>query len=434
MITTRLAAALLLLAPAALAADDYTLVRCGTLLDVPGRPPRTNATLVVKNGRVDSVVAGLTGPGLPAGSNVTEIDLRDSFVLPGLIDCHVHLSSDGSPDRLLKGVTQSEADHAVSAVVFARTTLLAGFTTVRDVGSSGDSVLAVRDAINDGRLAGPRILASRKSIAVTGGHADPTNGYVDGVFPAPGPDEGVADGPDAAARAVRHQIKIGADVIKITATGGVLSVSNASLGQHFTDDELASIITTARLMGRKVCAHAHGVDGINAALRAGVDSIEHGTYLDDESVRLFRQHDAWLVPTLLAGATVTRHASEPGYYHAFVARKAAEVGPRMLGAFRKAHTGGVKIAFGTDTGVSPHGENAQEFALMVEGGMTPMQAITAATVSAADLLGLSSEIGTLEPGKAADLVAVRADPLKDVRALEIVDFVMKGGRIYKRGE
>jgi len=433
---TPLALAACVLSTSALAADTYTLVRCGHLLAVPGQPPQSNATLVVKNGKVDRVLAGLTGPDLStekaAGAAITEIDLRDSFVLPGLIDCHVHLSMEVGPDRLLKGVTEGEADHALNAVIYARRTLDAGFTTVRDAGSADDAVLSLRDAINAGRILGPRIYATGKGISVTGGHGDPTNGYIPTVFDEPGPDDGVADGPDACARAVRTQVKRGADAIKITATGGVLSVSNASLGQHFTDAELASIVEAAGLMGRKVCAHAHGVTGINAALRAGVDSIEHGTYLDDESVSLFRQHDAYLVPTLLAGATVTKHAATPGYYHEFVRRKALEVGPRMLGAFRKAHEGGVRIAFGTDSGVSPHGENAQEFALMVQGGMTPMDAIRAATISAADLIGIPDQVGTLEPGKHADLIAVNADPLSDITTLEHVRFVMIGGAVAKQ--
>jgi imidazolonepropionase-like amidohydrolase len=413
------------------APDRYVLVRCGRLLAVPGNPPQTNATLVVKNGKVDRVSAGLTGPSLPAGTAVEEVDLRDSFVLPGLIDCHVHISSETTPDRILRAVTESEADFTINAVVYARRTLDAGFTTVRDCGSTNDAVLALRDGINEGKVAGPRIIASGKGISVTGGHGDPTNPFQPSVVGEPGIDRGVADGPAACAQAVRHQIKLGADVIKLTATGGVLSVSTAGLRQHFTDQELASIVQTAKMMGRKVCAHAHGTDGINAALKAGVDSIEHGTYLDDESISLFKQSGAYLVPTLLAGATVAKNATEPGYYPLMVVAKALEVGPKMLAAFRKAHEGGVKIAFGTDSGVSPHGQNAQEFALMVEGGMTPAQAIRAATIAAADLLGLSSEVGTLEPGKSADLIAVRGDPLTDVRELERVTFVMRAGMVYK---
>ncbi len=411
--------------------DRYVLVRCGRLLAVPGNPPQANATLVVKNGKVERVSAGLTGPSLPAGAAAQEIDLRDSFVLPGLIDCHVHVSSEVTRDRVLRAVTDSEADQTIDAVVFARRTLDAGFTTVRDCGSSTDAVLALRDGINEGKLPGPRILASGKGISVTGGHGDPTNPFLPSVVGEPGIERGVADGPAACAQAVRHQIKLGADLIKLTATGGVLSVSTAGLRQHFTDEELRAIVETSKMMGRKVAAHAHGTDGINAALKAGVDSIEHGTYLDDESISLFKQTGAYLVPTLLAGATVAKNAKEPGYYPRIVAAKAEEVGPKMLAAFRKAHEGGVKIAFGTDSGVSPHGQNAQEFALMVEGGMTPAEAIRTATIAAADLLGLSAEVGTLEPAKSADVIAVKGDPLTDVRELERVTFVMRAGVVHK---
>lgn len=412
-------------------ADRWVLVRCGRVLTVPGTAPVRDATVVIRNGKVERIAPGLTGRPVPDGASAEEIDLRDSFVLPGLIDCHVHISSETTPDRLLRGVTDSEADQTINAVMYARRTLEAGFTTVRDVGSSTDAVHALRDGIEAGKVAGPRILCSGKSVAVTGGHGDPTNPYLPSVVGVPDIERGVADGPDACARAVRHQIKLGADLIKITATGGVLSVSGAGLGQHFTDEELGAIVRTARLMGRKVAAHAHGTDGINAALRAGVDSIEHGTYLDEESISLFKQTGAYLVPTLLAGATVTKNAHVPGYYPKVVIGKALEVGPKMLGAFRRAHSGGVRIAFGTDSGVSPHGENAQEFALMVEGGMTPAEAIRSATVTAAELLGLSAELGTLEPGKAADLIAVRGDPLSDVRALERVTFVMRDGVVHK---
>ncbi len=412
------------------------VVRCGHLLAVPGQQggPQANVTLVIKNGCVDRIVPGLTGPALPQGATAEEIDLRSSFVLPGLIDCHVHLSGEQTPDRVLRSVTDSEADQTVNAVVFAKRTLDAGFTTVRDCGCGTDAVLALRDGINAGKVPGPRIVAAGKGISVTGGHGDPTNPFLPSIVGEPGIDKGVADGPAACAQAVRHQIKLGADCIKLTATGGVLSVSTAGIRQHFTDEELATIVETARLMGRKVAAHAHGTDGINAALHAGVDSIEHGTYLDDESISLFRQTGAYLVPTLLAGATVAKNATQPGYYHEFVAKKALEVGPRMLAAFRKAHEGGVKIAFGTDSGVSAHGQNAQEFALMVEGGMTPMQAIHSATIAAADLLALSAEVGTLEPGKSADLIATRADPLGDIRALENVAFVMRAGVVHKQAK
>lgn len=415
--------------------DRYTLIRCGHVLAVPGKPAQDNATIVVHNGLIDRISDGLTGPDLSnakqAGATVEEIDLKSSYILPGLIDCHVHITFEFTADARLKAVTDSDATSALHGVAFARRTIEAGFTTVRDLGSTNSVSIALRDSIERGEVPGPRILAAGQAVTVTGGHADGSNGYRPDLFGVPGAEKGVADGPDECRKAVRYQIKLGADCIKLTATGGVLSASTAGLRQHFFDDELKAIIDTAHSMGRKVAAHAHGLDGINAALRAGVDSIEHGTYLDDTSIALFKEHKAFLVPTLLAGFTVAKNAEIPGYYLPMVASKARIVGPKVVEMFRRAHEGGVKIAFGTDTGVSPHGENAQEFALMVKAGMTPTEAITAATITAADLLGLSAQIGTLEPGKSADLIAVAGDPTRDVTELERVRFVMKTGTVFK---
>lgn len=416
-------------------ADRYTLIRCRHVLAVPGKPVQDNATIVVRNGLIDRIADGHAGPDLAAakeaGATVDEIDLKTSYVLPGLIDCHVHITFEFTADARLRAVTESDATSALHGVAFARKTIDAGFTTVRDVGSSGDACFALRDAIERGEVAGPRILAAGEPISVTGGHGDGSNGYRPDLFGVPGAEKGIADGPDECRKAVRYQIKLGADCIKLTATGGVLSASTAGLRQHFFDDELKAIIDTAHSMGRKVAAHAHGLDGINAALRAGVDSIEHGSYLDDTSIALFKEHKAFLVPTLLAGFTVAKNAETPGYYLPMVANKAKIVGPKVVQMFELAHKGGVKIAFGTDTGVSPHGENAREFALMVRGGMTPIEAITAATITAADLCGLSAQIGTLEAGKSADIIAVAADPTKEVTELERVRFVMKSGTVYK---
>lgn len=416
-------------------ADRYTLIRCGHVLAVPGKPAQENATIVVRNGLIDRIADGLIGPDLSAakqsGATIEEIDLKSSYVLPGLIDCHVHITFEFTADARLRAVTESDAASALHGVAFARKTIDAGFTTVRDVGSSGEVCFALRDAIERGEIAGPRILAAGEAISVTGGHGDGSNGYRPDLFGVPGAEKGIADGPDECRKAVRYQIKLGADCIKLTATGGVLSASTAGLRQHFFDDELQAIIDTAHSMGRKVAAHAHGLDGINAALRAGVDSIEHGSYLNDTSITLFKEHKAFLVPTLLAGFTVAKNAETPGYYLPMVASKAKVVGPKMLDMFKRAHEGGVKIAFGTDTGVSPHGENALEFALMVKGGMTPTEAIYAATVTASDLCGLAAQIGTLEAGKSADIIAVSGDPTKDVTELERVRFVMKSGTVYK---
>lgn len=416
--------------------DQYLLVRCGQLLAVPGVDPQINATLVIKNRRVDRIHPGLQGPDLAkerdAGAVIRELDLRDQFVLPGLIDCHVHLAMEFDSRMMARMVTEGTPASAIRSTVFARRTLEAGFTTVRDVGDMGGVVFALRDAVNAGEVPGPRILAAGEAISVTGGHGDASNGFRPDLFGVPGTKEGIADGPDECRKAVRYQIKLGADVIKLTATGGVLSLSSAGLAQHFFVDELEAIAQTAHSMGRRVAAHAHGTDGINAALRAGVDSIEHGSYLNEESVGLFKERGAYLVPTLLAGVTVTANAEIPGYYMPMVAQKARLAGPRLMEAFRLAHQGGVKIAFGTDSGVSPHGQNAREFALMVKGGMTPAQAIAAATVTAADLCGINGLAGTLEPGKAADFIAVDGSPLDDITELERVRWVVRDGEVFKR--
>lgn len=415
--------------------DTYAFIRCGTLLAVPGKPPETNKTIVTKNGVILEILNGLDAqsPGVTEarrnGAIVWEADLSTKFVLPGLIDCHVHLTSYYDQTQRLRAVQETPEFVTAKATHYARLNLEAGFTTVRDLGASNpQTIFAVRDAINQGLIQGPRIIAAGKSISMTGGHADNTLGYRQDLFGIPSPDDGIADGPDECTKAVRNQIKLGADVIKTTATGGVLSASSAGLAQHYFDDELAAIVKASHSLGKKVAAHAHGVDGINAALAAGVDSIEHGTYLDDKSIDLFKNKNAYYVPTMLAAATVGANAEKPGYYLPMVADKARLVGPRLKESVKKAHAAGVQIAFGTDTGVSEHGQNAREFALLVnDAGLTPMDAIASATVVASRLLGLDKEIGTLEVGKQADLIAVQDDPLKDVTTLERPHYVMKGG-------
>ena len=404
-------------------AQDAT-IHAGHVLAVPGEGYLTQQTINVKDGRIVSIQ-----PGYKSGrKGVPVIDLKSAYVVPGLIDSHVHITSENGPEGRLKEFTDSSVDTAFDGAAYALKTLEAGFTTVQDVGGSNESVFGLRDAIARGAVPGPRLRASGQAISITGGHGD-VNGYSSPVMKL-FTGTNICNGADDCRRAVRQQVKEGADIIKITATGGVLSNTSAGLEQQFTNDELVAIVEAAHAMGRQVTGHAHGKAGIDAALRAGIDSIEHGTYLDDETIALFREHDATLVPTVLAGVTVTGWTNEPWLPEAS-RKKAAIVGPLMLDMLRRAREGGVNVAFGTDTGVSRHGDNAKEFALMVEAGFTPEAAIRAATVIASKHLEMDADIGTLEAGKFADLVAVTGDPLKSVTELESVDFVMKGGVVYK---
>lgn len=420
-------AALLSLAPAAAqeTAPAVTYVQAGRLLADPatGRVS-ANQTLVIENGRVREIVDGWVGEGPGV------IDLRDRFVLPGLIDSHVHITGQQGPTSRLDAVTRSRSAQALVGAGYARRTLMAGFTTVANLGADAEAIFALREAIARGDVDGPRLLASGGSISPHGGHGD-SHGYRPEVLEAlRGP--GVCSGPDDCRRAVREQIRAGADLIKITATGGVLSNTAAGLGQHFTDAELEAIVQAAHAMGRRVTAHAHGADGIASFLRAGGDSIEHGTYLDDAGVALMRRSGAWLVPTLLAGDFVAREAQRPDTFLTPAQRdKALQAGPLMLEMVRRAHRAGVRIAFGTDSGVSAHGDNAQEFALLVRAGLSPLEAIQSATVGAAEHLQIAAEAGALRPGMPADLIAVAGDPLSDVTELERVRFVMRGGRVYR---
>ncbi|MDB5457750.1 MAG: amidohydrolase [Caulobacter sp.] len=409
----------------ALAAEPLTFVQAGRLLADPATGKiETAKTLVIQGGRIVRIADGyVSEPG------ATVVDLKDQFVLPGLIDSHVHLTGQQGPSSRLDEVTQSSADQAMVGAGYARKTLKAGFTTVADLGADNAAIFALRAAVARGDVPGPRIIAAGSAVSVHGGHGD-VNGFSDEVMHVLRPTS-VCSGADDCRRAVREQVWHGADIIKITATGGVLSNTAAGLGQQFSDDELTAIVDAAHRMGRKVTAHAHGVDGINAFLKAGGDSIEHGTYLDNDSIALFKKNGAYLIPTLMAGDFVARIANGPNnFFTPAQTLKAREAGPKMLAMARRAHEGGVKIAFGTDTGVSAHGDNAGEFALLVQAGLTPLEAIRAATVNAADHFSLSAEIGSLAPGKAADLIAVAGDPLKDVTELQHVRFVMKGGVAY----
>ena len=414
-------------APTISADGATTFLEVGRLLADPATGVvQRDKTLVIKGNQVVEMRDGFVGD----ASQGRVVDLRQAFVLPGLIDSHVHLTSQQNPNGRLEEVTLSDADQAMAGARYARRTLMAGFTTVADLGATNEAIFALRNAVRQGDVPGPRILASGSSVSIHGGHGD-VNGYREDVMHLLS-SESICSGPEDCMRAVRTQVRAGADIIKITATGGVLSNTAAGLAQQFSDPELAAIVDSAHRMGRQVTAHAHGVDGINAFLRAGGDSIEHGTYLDDDSIRLFKQRGAWLVPTLLAGDFVARVASGPdNFFTPAQTAKALEAGPKMLDMARRAHAGGVKIAFGTDSGVSAHGDNAQEFALLVRAGLTPLEAVQAATIGAAEHLRIASEAGRIAPGMPADIVAVAGDPLTDVTELERMRFVMKGGVVYR---
>lgn len=405
--------------------EDFTLIYAGKVLDVPGQAPKTDQTIVIFEGKIVSIENGFI-----EDDEATIIDKREMFFLPGLIDSHVHLRGEWSPTSRWDSVLLEPGDVAFQAAKHAKTTLMAGFTAVQDVGGPKE-IFALKRAINSGLIPGPHIQAAGSAISITGGHGD-THGFKDELIPHL-QSETLCDGPAECRSAVRQAVKNGADVIKITATGGVLSNTNAGTGQQFFDDELEAIVEAATKMGRKVTAHAHGKDGIESALKAGVQSIEHGTYLDEGTAKLFKEHNATLVPTVLAGMTVVDWATNSDWLPPNSAKKALEVGPQMQEMMRTAYENGVNIAFGTDTGVSKHGDNAQEFAFLIAGGMSEMEAIQSATTVAAKHIGLDDMIGTLEKGKQADLIAVTGDPLEDIDELLSVDFVMKGGTVYKGG-
>lgn len=407
---------------------ETTVIHAGQLLAVPGERPTSEQTIVVRDGRIDDIVDGFTAPG-SFGADVTFVDLSDMFVLPGLMDMHVHLQGELGPDNDRDKLKMSPQLKQMQSLHFAMKTLLAGFTTVRDVGSSAQEMYAMRDAIENGWVDGPRIIAAG-SVGITGGHAD-----ISGVQPELmelWTDARICDGPYDCRRATRNAIKYGADLIKITSTGGVLTDRATGTGQQMETDELREVVQAARRMGRKVASHAHQEDGIVAALEAGVASIEHGTYTGPRAIRLFRETGAYLVPTLLAGKTVATMAVESDFMSAAIREKAIRVGNDMAGNFGRAYKAGVNVAYGTDSGVSPHGMNAEEAVLMVDAGMPEMAVIVAATINAADLIDMGDRLGTIENGKHADIIAVDASPLENIDELLDVDFVMKGGTIYKQ--
>jgi imidazolonepropionase-like amidohydrolase len=413
---------------AAQSTDRVTVIHAGKLLDKPGTPPRGPSTVIIRNGKIAEVFAGHQQG--PAGA--TLIDLKDKFVLPGLIDSHVHLDSDaGGNAALIEAVTDSPARAAYRAAGNAKKTLMAGFTTVRNMGDGTGATLALRDAVAAGELPGPRIIDAGRSISTTSGHMDATLSVSEDLHNSIG-QENLCDGVESCRQAIRKQVRRGVDVIKIATTGGVNSRIGAGLGRQLFDDEVKALIDTAHLYGKKVAVHAHGDDGVNIALAAGADSIEHGTMMTDEGIKLFKAAGAYYVPTLsTVNGYLERLAANPNAYPPDVLAKVQwRIGVTGKG-LAKAYPAGVKIAFGTDAGVSKHGRNADEFELMVKHGMPASAAIQAATMNAATLLGVEKEVGSLEPGKAADLIAVAGDPIADITTLKSVRFVMKDGRVFK---
>ncbi len=403
-----------------------TYIHAGKLVDGVTDIPIEMITIIINGDIVQSILRGYLNP----GPNDNLIDLKNYTVLPGLMDMHTHLSGQSNPKIYMEKFYMDIDEYAYRSIPYAEKTLMAGFTTVRELG--GVISTSLRDAINAGYVIGPRIYSAGKSIATTGGHADPSSGLNMNFSGDPGPKEGVINGPSDARKAVRQRYKNGADLIKITATGGVLSVAKNSKNPQFTEEELIAIVETADDYDMHVAAHAHGPEGMKRAIKAGVHSIEHGTIMDGEVLALMKKHGTYYVPTISAGMFVAEKAKESGYYPPIIVPKALEIGPRLLNTFTTAYKFGIKIAFGTDSGVSYHGDNAKEFYYMVRGGMPEMEAIKSATVVASEMLKINDKYGTIESNKIADIIAVEGDPIKDIKALQKVVFVMKDGKIYKK--
>lgn len=409
-------------------ATAATLIHAGSVIDGTSDKAIQQATVVITDNKITAINKGFS----KAGQGDTVINLSDYTLMPGFMDMHTHISSQhNGPASYLEGFTLNEADYAIKGVLYAEKTLMAGFTSVRNLGDGYNETVALRNAINKKIVKGPRIYTAAKSIATTGGHADPTNGNSKSIMGDPGPADGVINGVAEARKAVRQRYKDGADLIKITATGGVLSVAKSGQNPQFMDDELDAIVKTAKDYGMTVAVHAHGKEGMLRAIKAGVTSIEHGTYMDKEVLKQMKKHGTYYVPTIMAGNWVAEKAEIDGFFPELVRPKAAAIGPLIQQTFSRAYQAGVKIAFGTDSGVSAHGDNSLEFVLMVEAGMKPIEAIRSATQSAADLLKVSDSLGTIEVGKLADLVAVKGDPLQQISLLQDVNFVMKDGVVYK---
>lgn len=408
-------------------AQAATLIHAGTVITAEGSQVLKNQTLVVEGDKISGIEAGFRSP----ASGDVLIDLKNHTVMPGLMDMHTHFSYQSSPTAYSEGFTMNEADVALRGATYAEKTLMSGFTTVRELGDSHHISTALRKAIDAGYVKGPRIFTAGKSIATTGGHADPTNGVAYQRMGDPTPADGVINGVDDARKAVRQRYKEGADLIKITATGGVLSVAKSGMNAQFKDDELKAIVDTAKDYGFTVAVHAHGKEGMERAIKAGVHSIEHGTFMDDNTMKLMKQYGTYFVPTISAGKYVAEKAKVPGFFPEMVRLKAAAIGPLIQQTFARAYKAGVKIAFGTDAGVGMHGDNWQEFVFMTEAGMPALAAIQSATIEGARLLGVEQNMGSLKVGKIADIIAVPGDPLADMQLMGKVNFVMKAGVVYK---
>lgn len=428
----RYSSALLALVVSALLAGTapaVTLIHAGRVIDGIANKPAERVTVMVEGDRIVGIE-----PGFRTGSAADQvIDLSQATLLPGLMDMHVHLTEENTAGYELARFKKAPADYAFDGVVYAERTLKAGFTTVRDTGDAMFNVsLSLRNAINAGKVAGPRIFAAGRIIATTGGHGDVTNGWGPQLLAMPGITDNIIDGPAEAMRAVRQHYKDGTDVIKITVTGGVLSIAKSGMAPQFSEEELRAIITTAHDYGMTVAAHAHGLEGMRRAVKAGIDSIEHGTFMDRELMELMKKSGTHYVPTISAGRWVYEQAQKPGVYPEIVRAKALAIGPQIQKTFGDAYRAGVRVMFGTDAGVFPHGQNAHEFQYMVEAGMPPMEAIQAATIVPARFLKIDERLGSIERGKIADLVAVPGDPLTDITAMQRVSFVMKDGVVYKQ--
>jgi imidazolonepropionase-like amidohydrolase len=421
-------AALISTAAAAFAqgTNPTTALQCARLVDVKTLTVLTERTIIVEGKRIARVESGYAAP-----QGAAVVDLKQHTCMPGLIDLHIHLGSELSPTSTVESMGFNPPDYAIRAVANAEKTLMAGFTSIRELGAAPGVSVAVRDGINRGIVKGPRIQAAG-GVGSTGGHGDPANGLRAELAATPSLERNIGNGPAEVMKLVRQRYRERFDLIKIATTGGVLSLARSGDAPLLSDEELAAIVKTARDYGMPVTAHAHGAEGMKRAIRAGVQTIEHGTYLDEEGMRLMKEKGTWLVPTISAGRYVAERAKQAGFFQEIVRVKAATIGPEIQGMFARAYKAGVKIAFGTDQGVAPHGDNAKEFQYMVEAGMPPLEAIRAATLNGATVMGLEKDLGTIESGKLADIVAVSGDPVKDITNMMKMAMVMKDGVVYKR--